>query len=155
MTYICIKWSLYVSNRSAPKTDASGVGRNNTTESINQELFIQHFLAQLVKQQMDMKKRKDNAKRMCLLAEILVFIGLFLLTILFTKTILEQFEMIINISKINAQIDVLTNLSNSTSSFQKFFPKLLFYSGFFLIKIFYFQYLEYLFFIYKCKKYQI
>lgn len=102
----------------------SSATNNNAVdqELEQQELFILHFMSSFKLQQQRMKKRKDKAKRLCLVAEILVFVGIFILTVLFTKTIFTHLETIRNISNKNAQLNdndliIMNNTSNFNSTF--------------------------------------
>lgn len=75
-------------------------------------------------QQLDKKKKKDNAKRMCLVAEILVFLGVIIMTIIFTRSVWYHLEIIRRIPKqresmMNATTSNITSTMIMLSSSRK------------------------------------
>lgn len=67
-------------------------------------------------QQLDKKKKKDNAKRLCLVAEILVFLGVIIMTVIFTRSVWYHLEIIRRIPKLRESMLNATANTSTTST---------------------------------------
>lgn len=101
------------------KDDAHVVKHKHVDVEVD-EAFLKNIMDSFKMQRLKLQKKRDNAKKMCLVAEILVFIGMLILTIIFVKTVLKIIQTIPKTPPSNAiqmQSDILNDSTSSSINF--------------------------------------
>ena len=92
---------------------------NNDNNLMNKK-YIESVIQAVKKQQLKHQRKKDKARRVCLIAEITVFLFVFVMSFFFIKSVIHQLNLIQNLSKISLNQSSNANNHNFQNNYKNF-----------------------------------
>lgn len=92
---------------------------NNDNNLMNKK-YIESVIQAVKKQQLKHQRKKDKARRVCLIAEITVFLFVFVMSFFFIKSVIHQLNLIQNLSKISLNQSSNANNHSFQNNYKNF-----------------------------------